>query len=636
MSSFAESQKNTNPEPYDQIFVLSQATINAFFNELWNRTPGLKHVQRPPGTSVQQLDADLGPPVISIPVEAPNLFGQIYLHLKLQSGTLRLRDGAGVLQTFNVANWDIVLRTKIKEKLISDTDPIYNAYRSQAGFRDSIFSLKQLYLDCSDFGEDAFFDERKSYLGTAPIPPGTMANLRKFMWDWQRDANFYQRNILGYSLIHTRSAGDSAIGTFAPTSISYWPYPWKDPSRPTVPTDDMPQNALCLLTMARFREPPLSRGLTYSGTFVNTGAAFCMNSRLFWDDWLLHLIKPVNAATQMIPAKVNLGRWGHLNLKPKYQFGSSRNPDDSYFNWTRSSDANGSGSWTWKGETLKTKSSVAVPTDKSVQLGCTQAATSSTHVSAHPGDSTISIQGKHIFDFNIYVQIPNAGNAIKLTTDWHLDFRAEAVNDGGIQIAFVSSGSKTTHTQKITHKGWQHDKNIQNWYKPIQSWHDRYFATNIASLRNRLSSDLRSHQNLFIPGSGAYQMNNPKFNKRGDLLVDLNYLTAAQASATGRFVVDSSVGNIVNDGDGDGGFNNDDQFDLGVQQGLPSRQALETEETSHITIDDHEFPVSHVDVDAILGGHGGEDDYGEHNPDESTDNGPAGNYGGYVPPPPQL
>jgi hypothetical protein len=119
--TFAWSQTHrTNPNPYDQIIVLSQKTINDELYNMWAVAPDDSpllsyslHLR-----DGQTLDCQLDAPVISLQVNNQESV-QLYYYLKMLSGTLKLyvsNDPADLtMKSFDTTDWSIAVPVKICE-----------------------------------------------------------------------------------------------------------------------------------------------------------------------------------------------------------------------------------------------------------------------------------------------------------------------------------------------------------------------------------------------------------------------------------------------------------------------------------------------------------------------------------------
>lgn len=111
-------------------------------------------------------------------------------------------------------------------------------------------------------------------------------------------------------------------------------------------------------------------------------------------------------------------------------------------------------------------------------------------------------------------------------TNWHLNFALESVTDGGLQITRVAdptgvSPSTTTSTHATQHLIW--DMPYDDMCKNLSKWVENYFTFSLGWLTNALVNALQHQHHLFLPASGVFLMQNPRFNSRGDLLVGLHY-----------------------------------------------------------------------------------------------------------------
>ena len=112
--------RRTNPDPYDQIFVLSQKTINEALDNMWAIAPDdspLLSFHFSPPHSAASLDCTLGAPVVKLQVTNQQN-PQLYYYLNMQSGALKLyiSDASDDLKTFDVTDWSIAFPVKICEQ----------------------------------------------------------------------------------------------------------------------------------------------------------------------------------------------------------------------------------------------------------------------------------------------------------------------------------------------------------------------------------------------------------------------------------------------------------------------------------------------------------------------------------------
>jgi hypothetical protein len=163
--------------------------------------------------------------------------------------------------------------------------------------------------------------------------------------------------------------------TFPPATIDHAVYPWKDPTSPTPPMNEVDSNALCYLIMTGNDQPPVPPQLPYSGTWVDAdksepyrSAIFCMNSTQYWSSWFLPLVQVINLATQIqaeppyfVPKAPETCLVG-LSFTPAT---CTAHPDytDKYYAFQPVSPDADNNAWTW------TANSDLLATNNSIQSG---------------------------------------------------------------------------------------------------------------------------------------------------------------------------------------------------------------------------------------------------------------------------
>lgn len=58
---------------------------------------------------------------------------------------------------------------------------------------------------------------------------------------------------------------------------------------------------------------------------------------------------------------------------------------------------------------------------------------------------------------------------------------------------------------------------------------DAYLRAAIGKVTGKLNRALRLQNRFILPGAGVFAMKHPKFNNRGDILVDLKYMRFAMS-----------------------------------------------------------------------------------------------------------
>ncbi|KAK0630858.1 hypothetical protein B0T17DRAFT_616462 [Bombardia bombarda] len=520
----------TNPNPYDQIIVLSQKTINDELYNMWAVAPDDSPLLSYTLTlrDGQSLNCELNAPVISLQVNNQESV-QLYYYLQMLSGSLKLyvsNDPANMeMKTFDTTDWSIAVPVKISRKIINKGDKEWQYYADKTGFTNDVFSIAQLYIDAST---SAIYDIKKSTFNGLDWSQETSAiqtNFGIFMSQWMSTTSSGATNVIGAIIQGDPSQTlNSNAPSFVPTSIDYYNYAWHDPSSDPNGTgkkvDGIDQNALCYLTMSDFVTPPEPVGITFSGTFVDDSAVLCMNTRLFWDRWMLPLFKRINQQLQLIPQEPSLGpssdpNWD-IQCAPNFAFGvnSAHTSDtDPYFDFS---------SLAWNGGELDSPEASTTGNFGDIAKAY-DTASSTTNISYDVGGQKISITGTSQFYFKVY--FPNDGSSnMTINSNWHLDFVLGAVTDGGLDITRYNDGTpavSTTHSSENHGLVWSID--YPTYVAQVDGWINSYLELNIGWLINNLSSALQNQYKLFLPGSGIFLMADAKFNERGDLLATLSY-----------------------------------------------------------------------------------------------------------------
>ncbi|RHZ63547.1 hypothetical protein CDV55_103635 [Aspergillus turcosus] len=541
----------TNPSPYDQIFILSQEFINKSFRAGFPRPEKFQRYDKeavntgkvdPNNMTGQWIEEDtlVGAPQISINVEERNPSYLTLFILNFVSGSIHLRTtppGApSKFQDFSLQGWKLVFKTRIASKEVNKNDPKYNAYRSPAvsrapGFRDTVFGLKRLYLDTSDIGAGAGLDTSRSSFNGATLPPDTLYNLKLFANEWLTSYDEKGLNILAHSLTKDDSTQEqrSNTATFIPSLFDYAAYPWLDPNNNTVVTDGLRENALGVLTYTDTSRhtsyaPP---GLAYSGVFTDGGAAFCMNSSLFWNHYLLPILQEINQKVEVIPQDPP-----RLHGSMKYTLGRNSKhpkPTDRYFQWKQQQSQNGQLHWVWTGDAQKK----VIQWDGAWRFG--QEARSSTELSYTPGGREIHIKGRIVYDIHLVEIAPGHWTSSNHTeVEWQVPLRIDAVRDGGLQI--VPAGKPSVHPlkNKSHSRGWKQDpKKMEQSHRATIA---KFLSTGLTNITNRLAQDLRNLHMLFLPGRGVYRFGAPLINKRGDILAPLEYISVGDLTKVNKTV----------------------------------------------------------------------------------------------------
>lgn len=99
-----------------------------------------------------------------------------------------------------------------------------------------------------------------------------------------------------------------------------------------------------------------------------------------------------------------------------------------------------------------------------------------------------------------------------------------AVQDGGIVFKKVLGSDSAQTTMEIKHPGNLSSKvPIEQMVNNIRAGTEKEVQKAYASVEDNLLHALANQHKLFLPAKGTFLMKDPKFNRRGDLLVALEY-----------------------------------------------------------------------------------------------------------------
>ncbi|KGO50082.1 hypothetical protein PEX1_079460 [Penicillium expansum] len=501
MPSVAWSQVNeTNPSPYDQVFILSEAVINQSFQAMFPMPVPFsrqdKEAVRTRQTGQWISNGMVSAPQVSIHVEERSPAYLTLFTLPFTSGMIHLRTsprGArDTFQNFPLGGWKLVFKTRI------------------------------------DVGAGAGFDVPHSSYNGVTLSDDALDNLKLFVNEWLNTADTRHLNVIGYSLTAQKpTSPQNFVGTFAPSIIDYAPYAWIDPRRPTVETDGLQQNALAMLTYTNssHRSSYAPPGLQHSGAFTDSGAAFCMNMSLLWNHFLLGLLQEINQKTEVIPQKA-----AFATVECRYVLGKNprhRSMSDRYFGWKQQSK-DGQPHWIWKGDAQKRADKWSSRGSKMYYKFAQE------ELSFHAGGSDIHLKGTVIYDAQLTTIGYPWSMAFHSVTEWNLSFRMQAVAGGGIQI--IRAGNPSVHAKivKVKSNNFPDKGRINRGLHSLEKSLENYLRSGIGRITNQLGSKLKNLHKLFLPGLGVFRFGTPQFNKRGDLLADLEYL---KTNAPSKFVI---------------------------------------------------------------------------------------------------
>lgn len=111
------------------------------------------------------------------------------------------------------------------------------------------------------------------------------------------------------------------------------------------------------------------------------------------------------------------------------------------------------------------------------------------------------------------------------TTDWHITLEIQGVNDGGLQIVHVDDGCKTSKTQQNYYYLSTALPGFRTEGDRIKTHILQAFKQSVGRIANKLNVVFQNQNKLVLPGAGIFAMTYPMFNRRGDLLVELTYIS---------------------------------------------------------------------------------------------------------------
>ena len=133
--------------------------------------------------------------------------------------------------------------------------------------------------------------------------------------------------------------------SFPPEDVLFQTYPFKNPSGAAISEEDKSRNALLYLETC-IKPVPTDTFLRWTGNFItnsddgkaNVNGSMFISRKLFFDNFLLPLLKEFNIRTQITPTYAN--NWiDGLMFKFRWDFMVGWDPahtsvSDPYYNWT--------------------------------------------------------------------------------------------------------------------------------------------------------------------------------------------------------------------------------------------------------------------------------------------------------------
>jgi hypothetical protein len=114
---------------------------------------------------------------------------------------------------------------------------------------------------------------------------------------------------------------------------------------------------------------------------------------------------------------------------------------------------------------------------------------------------------------------------VTLIADWRVNFKLQAINDGGLEIAPQLRDRSWLRIQ--TKKGTiirTNEGYLKNKATTMESELRKRLEHAVSQISKKLNQTFQVQHKFIMPASGVFAMRYPKFNNRGDLLVELEYL----------------------------------------------------------------------------------------------------------------
>jgi hypothetical protein len=114
---------------------------------------------------------------------------------------------------------------------------------------------------------------------------------------------------------------------------------------------------------------------------------------------------------------------------------------------------------------------------------------------------------------------------VKLIADWHIKFKLQATDDGGVEIAAQLRDRSwlTIQTKKGTIIR-TNQNYLRNHAATMENELRKRLERALSQISRKLNQAFQVQHKFIMPASGVFAMRYPKFNNRGDLLVELEYL----------------------------------------------------------------------------------------------------------------
>ncbi|KAF4294669.1 hypothetical protein CNMCM8686_002446 [Aspergillus fumigatus] len=541
----ASSQDNfvskTNPDPYDQIIVLSQKVINAGFKNMWKLAQGdddspLTHFKK--SIHGEYIEADVGIPSVKLHVESRE--PMLYFLLALKNGEMAVyeSDDSDTLFKWDIKDWVLAFNVVISkcngcpstgrsmepapnhpslplldQKKITKDSEEYRKFKERAGLPESNFSLAQLFIDAS-------------------------SSVLQFIDHWIKVMSESGSSILGYSAQREQVNGGDELNEYAPsfppTSIDYFCYPWRGVDGSGANKDDQDSNALAYLLMSDFKNPPAEGSIQYSGPWVDGDdrvASFCMNRALFWN-WMLPIARQVVVAMTPVPETPYVSYAGTppdmpWRTRPRYHIGDT-NASANDYKWV----PNPSGGWSTSMPMKFTWDKVTVPHNSNDwMIGEEWGDNTQATVSFGAGTERLTVKGGSKFRYQIDHHRDGMSGTrqvwplfwVEVFTDWRLSIDMTSIEEGGIVFHPKENNNEDVKVAYKEYGDMKMESTAQDLAESIADDVKQNMTAALESVSETLSQAMANANRLCLPAAGTFFMKDPVFNEGGDLLVKLEY-----------------------------------------------------------------------------------------------------------------
>ncbi|KEY75552.1 hypothetical protein BA78_0796 [Aspergillus fumigatus] len=519
-SIIASSQDNfvsrTNPDPYDQIIVLSQKVINAGFKNMWKLAQGdddspLTHFKK--SIHGEYIEADVGIPSVKLHVESRE--PMLYFLLALKNGEMAVyeSDDSDTLFKWDIKDWVLAFNVVINQKKITKDSEEYRKFKERAGLPESNFSLAQLFIDASSstkFNPDlTSFGEHN----LNELTPAAKASVLQFIDHWIKVMSESGSSILGYSAQREQvNGGDELDGSGANK-------------------DDQDSNALAYLLMSDFKNPPAEGSIQYSGPWVDGDdrvASFCMNRALFWN-WMLPTARQVVVAMTPVPETPYVSYAGTppdmpWRTRPRYHIGDT-NASANDYKWV----PNPSGGWSTSMPMKFKWDKVTVPHNSNDwMIGEEWGDNIQATVSFGAGTERLTVKGGSKFRYQIDHHRDGMSGTrqvfwVEVFTDWRLSIDMTSIEEGGIVFHPKENNNEDVKVAYKEYGDMKMGSTAQDLAESIADDVKQNMTAALESVSETLSQAMANANRLCLPAAGTFFMKDPVFNEGGDLLVKLEY-----------------------------------------------------------------------------------------------------------------